>query len=287
MNGNWKKELTVLITQNQKYLQVLTKCSLSRHKVKVIYWQCYLPAVTYPLPAAVIPPEKINEEQKPITATFLAKMGYPWTFLQAVAYAPKSHGGIGLCHISAEQGTQKILQVLKHVHVRTTIGTLYQVLIDHYELNSSFLDPILEDMTPIPWSQAYWVDTLRAYLHQINGTISLQWIWTPKAQQTNDKFLMQPILQANLPLSMHDYKILNNVYIHLQANTLSDILNHNRTHLRKECMQAVEPLPNKQQHYHHNHSTIQWPCHANPSLANWCMLLWMIQKYFCLPTQQN
>ena len=114
MNRDWKKELAALKNRNQKYMQVLTKCSLSQHEVKVIYQQCYIPAVTYPLPVTTIPTKKINKEQKPIMTAFLAKMGYPQTFLQAVAYAPKSHGGIGLCHLSAKQGTQKILQVLKH-----------------------------------------------------------------------------------------------------------------------------------------------------------------------------
>jgi len=95
-------------------MQVLTKCSLSQCEVKVIYWQFYIPTVTYPLPTTTIPTKKINKEQKQIMTAFLAKMGYPQTFLQAVAYAPKSHGGIGLCHLSAKQGTQKILQVLKH-----------------------------------------------------------------------------------------------------------------------------------------------------------------------------
>jgi len=75
MNGDWKKELQMLQDRNQKYMQVLTKCSLTRREVTVIYCQCYLLAVTYPLPTAIIP-IKLDDEQRGITTTFLNKMGY-------------------------------------------------------------------------------------------------------------------------------------------------------------------------------------------------------------------
>jgi len=65
MNGDWKKEFSVFQTCNQKYLQVLNKCSLSCCKIKVIYRQCYLPMVTYPLPTSTIPSDKLNRNQSP------------------------------------------------------------------------------------------------------------------------------------------------------------------------------------------------------------------------------
>jgi len=80
MNGDWKKELQVLNNHNTKYLQVLMTCSLNRCEAKVIYRQCYLPVVMYPLPASVIPPDKLHDAQCSTTTAFLAKMGYPRTF---------------------------------------------------------------------------------------------------------------------------------------------------------------------------------------------------------------
>jgi len=280
MNGDWKKELAALKIRNQKYMQVLTKCSLSRREVKVIYRQCYVPAVTYPLPASVIPQGKLYDKQKSITTAFLAKTGYPRTFPWAVVFAPKTQGGIGLCHLGAKQGTQKILQVLKHMRAKTSIGTIYQVLINQYQLNSGFSEPILEATTPIPWSQAYWVDTLCTYLTQIQGTVILHQPWTPKERREHDKPLMVMLLQANLPLSTHEYKLLNNVRIHLQATMLSDICNHTGTHIRQECLQATPMLPNRPQYYHCNHSTLKWPQHATPQPANWRLWSRTIKKLY-------
>jgi len=38
-------------------------------------------------------------------------MGYPRTFPHTVAYTPKVEGGVGLLHLSTEQGAQKVLQI--------------------------------------------------------------------------------------------------------------------------------------------------------------------------------
>jgi len=157
----------------------------------MLHTRCYVPT-----PSISHPPEKIHNEQKQITTAFLAKIGYPQTFPHAVAYAPKPHSGIGLCHLDDEQGTQKILQILKHLWAKTTIDTVYQVLINQYQLNSGFPEPILKTTTAIAWSQAYWINTLHAYLAQIKGKIKLEQPWLPKACRDNDQLLMWLLTQA-------------------------------------------------------------------------------------------
>jgi len=171
-------------------------------------------------------------------------------------YAPRTRGGLGFCHLSAEQGAQKALQVLKHLRADTTMGKVYQLLINHYQLNAGFSTPVLENTTAIPWSTAYWVDTLRRYLHQIGGQILLQQAWSPKPRRSNDQSIMEALLNANFQLSNHELKIINNVRICLQATMLSDIVNHSGTHIRKECVTAAQPLPNQPQFYHPNRSLL-------------------------------
>ncbi len=279
MNGDWKKELQVLNNRNTKYLQVLMTCSLNRHEAKVIYRQCYLPAVTYPLPASVIPPDKLHDAQCSTTTAFLAKMGYPRTFPRAVVYAPHAKGGLRFCHFSVEQGAQKVLQVLKHIRANTTTGTIYTVLINHYQLTAGIADPVLENPILIPWSSAYWVDTLQAYLNHTKGKILLHNPWTPPKRRAHDQFIMEAILRANLTLTTHEQKILNNVCICLQANTLSDIVSHTGTHIRTECLHQEHP-PNTRQHENPNRSTLQWPQHAPPSSANWKLWSRTLRKIF-------
>jgi len=76
-DGNYKQELSTYIKHNQTYMTLLTNCPFPQCKVHVIYKQCYLPMVGYPLPATIIPPAKLNKNQQAATTIFLTKMGSP------------------------------------------------------------------------------------------------------------------------------------------------------------------------------------------------------------------
>jgi len=64
MDGNYKQELTTYNNQQQIYVKLLTNCPFPHREINMIYKQCYLPMVGYPLPATVTPPQpnstKIN-----------------------------------------------------------------------------------------------------------------------------------------------------------------------------------------------------------------------------------
>jgi len=157
-------------------------CPFSHREASTVYRQCYLPTVGYPLPATSMQPHRLNKIQSPATAIFLTKMGYPHTFPRAITYASPDRGGIGFLQLGNEQGLQKCLQLLKHLCTNTGIGVIYRIVLQHYQLLSGFPQSILEDMKPIPWSNASWLDTTRQFLHSINGQILLHQPWLPKAR---------------------------------------------------------------------------------------------------------
>jgi len=64
------------------------------------------------------------------------------------------------------------------MQANTTLGTVYNILIEHYQLNSRLLQPILENTTKLPWSQVYWLNILCKFLNQIQGKILLKKLWT-------------------------------------------------------------------------------------------------------------
>jgi len=76
-DGTYAKELSILKQKQQKYVQFLLQMPLSKQEACVLYKQCYLPTVTYPLPATNMPPEQIYATQKTATSLFLTRMGYP------------------------------------------------------------------------------------------------------------------------------------------------------------------------------------------------------------------
>ncbi len=54
-DGNYKQELATYNNRHQTYAKLLTNCPFPHWEIHVIYKQCYLPTVSYPLPATVIP----------------------------------------------------------------------------------------------------------------------------------------------------------------------------------------------------------------------------------------
>jgi len=171
MDSNYKAELGVHIQCNQWYVQALQQCSLNHHEAGIVYKQCYLPMVSYPLPATNIPPDLLHWHQAKATTVFLAKMGYQWTMPQVVVYAPKSLGGLRFRHLGFEQGVQQSLQMIKHLRAKMTNSNLFNLVINTYQLHSGLSRPILEDTQPCEWIPAGWLSSLCQFLHTTNSQI--------------------------------------------------------------------------------------------------------------------
>jgi len=79
-DGNQKEEINLFRQRTDKYVKLLQQCPLTRREARVVYLQCYLPTLSYPLPATSIPPLKLYRIQGKATAIFMSRMGYPQTF---------------------------------------------------------------------------------------------------------------------------------------------------------------------------------------------------------------
>jgi len=157
---NYAAELQIFAQCNNRFLKLLQQCPFSFPDVTVIYKQCYLLTVSYPLAATAIPPSKLLKTQSPTTSIFLQKMGFPSTFPRAVAYAASDHGGLRFRNLGHEQGVQKCLQILKHLRTNTEIGSVYHITLQHYQLASGLSQPVLQDTWMLPWSSTPWIDNL-------------------------------------------------------------------------------------------------------------------------------
>jgi len=156
-------------------------------------------------------------------------MGYNQHMPKELVYAPSTHGGIGIKNLCTEQGLAKVLQVLKHLRAKTTLGTLLTITIQAYQLQAGIPENVLEDTTPLPWMPDRWLNNLRHFLHSIGGTIELENKWTIPKLRENDRHLMSDFLNANLP--QRDLTKLNNCRLYLQVTTLAKIAGHTGTKL--------------------------------------------------------
>jgi len=172
---------------------------------------------------------------------------------------------VGFLHLGHEQGLQKCLQLIKHLRTNTGIGTVYRIVLQHYQLLSGLPTSILENTQSIPWSNAPWIDTVRQFLHAINGQILLAQPWLPIAWRQHDHFIMEDILALNLPTT-HAFQI-SSVHLYLRVTTLSEITHHTGTHILPDYLYQcrVTSLPSLRD----NHSLLQWPSQPPPSAAAW------------------
>jgi len=207
-DGNYATEYQTLQQRQEQYSVFLQRTPMTRREARVIYRQCYLPKVTYPLLATNIPTEKIYQTQLRVTSQFLNKMGYPTTFPRAVVYAPCAVGGLGFRHLGHEQGIQHVLQLLKQLRTTSLTGQLYCAVIDAYQIRAGCSRPILEYTEAMAWCPDGWLTTARQFLHSINANIVVQKPWVPQPRRVHDRNIMEDV-QCNFPSD--DQVAINNV----------------------------------------------------------------------------
>jgi len=256
-DGNSDTKYSTLQKRQTQYSTFLQHTPMTWWEVWVIYWQCYLPKVTYPLPATNMSLDKIYKTQLRVMAQFLNKMGYPVSFPWAVVYAPGNVGGLGFQHLGHEQGIQHILQLLKHLWASTLNGQLYSALIDTYQIRASCARHILEYTELLPWCLNGWLTTTRQFLNNINTTITLHHPWVPLPCQVNDHNIMDDVI-CLMPNA--NAEAINNVRLYLCIFFLSEITEANGTTVLPDILQ---------QSPWHSGSTIQWPRQPMPPPEAW------------------
>jgi len=278
-DGNHNKEYQMFQQRNNNYTKLLQQCPFSQADIRVIYKQCYLPTVSYPLPATSIPPAKLYKAQGKVTSLFLTKLGYPRSFPRAIAYANTDRGGIGMRHLGEEQGLQKILQLLKHLRTKTGIGQVYSIVLQHYQLMSGLQHPVLEDTRTIPWSTTPWFDTARQYLHRIQGKVILERPWKVHPRRQHDRYIMDDILGLRLPKSQSIQ--LQSVRLYLHITLLSELVNHCGTQVQAHLLQR--PNLRYQRSFDNQRSTLQWPHQTLPGPAAWKRWKLVLTTLYLIP----
>jgi len=250
---------------DEQFVHLLQQCPFPQSDVTVIYKQCYLPTVSYPLPATSIPTAQLFKLQSQAMTVFLQKMGYPQIFPQVAAYAASNCSSIGFRHLGHEQGIQKCLQVLKHIQTNTSMGKIFLITLQHYQLLPSLSQSVLQDTRPLPWSPTPWINNLWSLLHSIDGQILLSQPWLMPPCHQHDSFIMEDVWAYNLPWKQAIQ--IQSVHLFLCINLLSEITDHSSTHILTIMLYPapMHTMTNTLQ----NTSTLQWPHQQCPGPVAW------------------
>jgi len=238
---------------------------MSRREAGVLYRSCFIPALSYPLPATWIPDSFFKKVHTLSTSTILNKMGYHRNLPRCLVYAPRTVGGIGLCNLQTEMEVQQIMIVLRHMRAKTPLGQAIEILIRQYQLWAGVSQPILQDTTPYSWIPNRWLSRLRKTMHEHNIQLKHSaWVIQPLRQ--NDVFLMEAINELGLtPLQLEQ---INACRMYLQITTLAEIVDHTGTIILSQAISTdTKKAPIGLQDL--SNSTLRWPTIHPPSQASW------------------
>jgi len=114
----WKKAIL--------YTATFQCTHMSHCEARVLYRSCFLPTLTYPLPATWLPDTFLERVMELSMSTILKK----WDYIVSKLPQARHLGGFGLSNLTHKQGAQKILILLCHLlHAKIPLSTAMETLI--------------------------------------------------------------------------------------------------------------------------------------------------------------
>ena len=78
----------------------------------------------------------------------------------AIVFAAKEFGSVGLHDFAVEQGIAQVIQLLKHVHSSTALGSTDEACINWCQLATGMSQPVLSDTWPLPHAEGLWLNSV-------------------------------------------------------------------------------------------------------------------------------
>ena len=203
-DGNQSHQFQYLLAKSNKFSKALYSCPIRKSSILDAYHVCYLPAITYSLPATSLTYKQLDKIQRKATTTFLNRMGFNQHFPRAVSYAPKWFGGLGMRHLYCEQGICKLQRLIAHLRIDSDLGKLLRLNINWLQHLSGFSKSVLINTNPIPGTRNHWLNNLRTFLHSTNCTITIhnQWLIQPIRQR--DSHIMDHVCPPTSPNAFNE-----------------------------------------------------------------------------------
>ena len=174
-----------------------------------------------------------------------AKCGYNRNTSKCIMYGPSALGGAGFRPLYVTQGTQMVQHFLKHWRSQnTTTGKLLRAVLSWTQYQAGVSYSLLHNTDSyLPHVQSKFISTVRGYLSDIDGYITLDEDFVPQPLRKQDTTLMDVALNAAI-FSKKQINQINAVRMHLGVTHLSEICNAQGTHIRKTLLEG------EQDHYY-------------------------------------
>ena len=100
---------------------------ISRKEAWVYHRSMAAPGLTYSLPAGTLTKDQCKSVQAPLIMALLPALGYNSNMPCKLVHGPTSIGRLGIAHLFAKQGSQKIRTILHHLQTNSTLGQVIRI----------------------------------------------------------------------------------------------------------------------------------------------------------------
>ena len=226
-NANYKPERERLLSKAKKIAHILSTAALTCCEAYTAHSAYYIPSLAYSFPVGILTFKDCGKIQSPVIPSLLHAIGFAKTTPRALVHGDPSKMGIGIQHLFAEQGTQKIKYVIKKLREDTQSATILKIYLGWAQhINGTSCQILQKPFIINPYlHNEQWLQTLIEYLQASDMELSTSFLKPCVIKRRNNYVLGDTIIHSNF--TNKDKIMLNRCRLFIQAETLSDISTSN------------------------------------------------------------
>jgi hypothetical protein len=144
-DGTCTAHKKVMTEKASLYTTAIQRSSVWKGESGLAYNSCYLPSIGYGTPATTLTQQECYNIQKPFVNAILPKMGISRKTHRSVVFGTDQFGGLGLEHLAAYQGHNRLQYLMGHLRCNSTTGKLMRSILDYTQLECGCLGNVLEE----------------------------------------------------------------------------------------------------------------------------------------------
>jgi hypothetical protein len=116
------------------YATAIQRSSVCKGGSGLAYNSFYMPSIGYGTPATTLTQQECYNIQKPVVNAILPKMGISRKAHRSVVFGTAQFGVLGLEHLAAYQGHNRLQYLMVHLRCNSTTGKIMRSMLDYTQL---------------------------------------------------------------------------------------------------------------------------------------------------------
>ncbi len=269
-DGNWLAELKHLKSKAKKYSQRLLSAKLSTTEAWLAYRTMYIPSMTYSAGITWLSKQQCDEIEKTARPAWLHAFGFNRNFPKAVAYAPRSWGGLGMLHHWCEQGIRGIYTLTGQYKSGSEVGKMVKIGLENFRLIIGRETCIFQQ--PCKRSRwAYDLDDWYGMIHDFSYQYGIS-IHIPMEPYFHPKCVRDSAIMSTLSdkWTRAEVRSFNRCRMYIRAIHVSDIASGDGKCILSKVFQGKIRLTTK----------LHWPRQDRPPEKDWMVWRKILREDF-------